>query len=116
MTLDFQDWDYRVLCPLLPGERALFGDVARYATMGDRRIGGVAASVASLSFDVIGMPGTAVADARLRRRSRRTACAPQPTAANASSRATSSVTTRPAAGSCNVGLDQSGTARVTLDW
>ena len=58
VTLDFQDWDYRVLCPLLPGERALFGDVARYATMGDRRINRVEASVESLAFDVTGMPGT----------------------------------------------------------
>lgn len=58
VRLDFQDWDFRVLCPLLPGERALFGDVARYASMGDRRVAGVAASVESVSFDVIGMPGT----------------------------------------------------------
>ena len=57
-SLDFQDWDFRVLCPVLPGERALFGDPTRYATMGDRRIAGVAASVECLSFDVIGMPGT----------------------------------------------------------
>lgn len=58
VTLDFQDWDYRVLCPLLPGERALFGDVARYATMGDRRLAAVSASVEALAFDVIGVPGT----------------------------------------------------------
>ncbi|MFN8644476.1 MAG: hypothetical protein U0802_23505 [Candidatus Binatia bacterium] len=58
MTLAFQDWDFRVLCPLLPGGRALFGDVARYATMGDRRIAAVAASDDAVSFDVIGMPGT----------------------------------------------------------
>jgi hypothetical protein len=58
VTLDFQDWDYRVLCPLLPGGRALFGDVARYATMGDRRVAGVSAGDAHLSFDVLGAPGT----------------------------------------------------------
>ncbi|MBX3027009.1 hypothetical protein KF840_19045 [bacterium] len=58
VALDFQDWDFRVLCPLLPGERALIGDVARYATMGDRRIAGVAASVDALAFDVMGVPGT----------------------------------------------------------
>ena len=57
-ALDFQDWELRVLCPLLPGERALFGDVARYATMGDRRVTGVTASVDGVSFDVIGMAGT----------------------------------------------------------
>jgi hypothetical protein len=58
VTLDFQDWDYRVLCPLLPGERAVIGDVARYASMGDRRINRVVASVEAVAFDVIGMPGT----------------------------------------------------------
>ncbi|MEO8604136.1 MAG: hypothetical protein ABI629_16290 [bacterium] len=58
VELPFQDWDYRVLCPLLPGERALFGDVARYATMGDRRVANVAFSATQLSFDVSGMPHT----------------------------------------------------------
>lgn len=58
LTLPFQEWDYRVLCPLLPGERALIGDVAQYATMGDRRIGSVVATVEALAFDVIGVPGT----------------------------------------------------------
>ena len=37
VQLAWQDWDYRVLCPLLPGDRALFGDVGKYATVGDRR-------------------------------------------------------------------------------
>jgi len=58
VELDFQDWDYRVLCPVLPGERALIGDVARYATMGDRRVGNVAASATQLAFDVMGVPRT----------------------------------------------------------
>ena len=124
VTLDFQDWDYRVVCPLLPGGRALFGDVARYATMGDLRIGGVAASVDSLSFDVIGMPGTAVAvhgyaaqpphsvRAATYRSERELARA---SAADATAR---DVFCHDASGRwvVNVGLDQSGTARVTLDW
>jgi hypothetical protein len=61
VTLEFQDWDYRILCPLLPGERALIGDVGRYATMGDRRIAHVEASDEALAFDVMGVPGTTAA-------------------------------------------------------
>jgi hypothetical protein len=57
VELAFQDWDYCVLCPLLPGDRALFGDVARYATVGDRRIAGIEASAETISFDVRGVPG-----------------------------------------------------------
>jgi hypothetical protein len=34
--LDFQDWDYRVLCPVLPGDVTVFGDVAA-PTAGDHR-------------------------------------------------------------------------------
>lgn len=60
VELDFQDWDYRVLCPLLPGERALIGDVGRYATMGDRRIADVEASAERLAFDVLDVPGAVV--------------------------------------------------------
>jgi hypothetical protein len=60
VELTWQDWDLRVLCPVLPGERALFGDVGKYATVGDRRIAAVEAADASLSFDVLGAPHTAV--------------------------------------------------------
>ena len=57
VALEFQDWDFRVVCPLLPGERALLGDVGRYASMGDRRLAAIAASEEELSFDVLGVPG-----------------------------------------------------------
>jgi hypothetical protein len=60
VELAWQDWDLRILCPLLPGERALFGDVGKYATVGDRRIAAVDASADGLSFDVLGAPHTAV--------------------------------------------------------
>lgn len=58
VALAFQDWDFRVVCPLLPGDRALIGDPRLYACMGDRRIAGVEASVEALAFDVFGVPGT----------------------------------------------------------
>jgi hypothetical protein len=32
------EWQLRVLCPLLPGGIAVFGDVFRYACAGDRRL------------------------------------------------------------------------------
>ena len=64
VELAWQDWDLRILCPLLPGERALFGDVGKYATVGDRRIAAVDASADELSFDC---------SARRTRRSRFTA-------------------------------------------
>ena len=122
VTLDFQDWDYRVVCPLLPGGRALFGDVARYATMGDLRVGGVAASVDSLSFDVIGMPGTAVAMHGYAAQPPHSVRAATYRSERALARASAAdATARDVfwhdASGCwvvNVALDQSGTARVTL--
>jgi hypothetical protein len=54
------DWDYRVLCPLLPGEIAVIGDPARYATAADRRLGGVRASGEGVAFDVLGAPSERV--------------------------------------------------------
>ena len=60
VTLEFQDWDYRVLCPLLPGEITVFGDVAKYATTADRRIARIEAIDAGVSFDVAGAAGTLV--------------------------------------------------------
>jgi hypothetical protein len=60
MTLDFQDWALHVLCPLLPGDLAVFGDVSKYATAGDRRFGGISCDGAVVSFDVLGAPGEAV--------------------------------------------------------
>jgi hypothetical protein len=60
MELPFQEWDYRVLCPLLPGDIAVFGDVTRYATVGDRRIAYITSSCGGVSFDVLGVPDTVV--------------------------------------------------------
>ncbi|UCE85513.1 MAG: hypothetical protein JSU66_14410, partial [Deltaproteobacteria bacterium] len=54
------DWDYRVLCPLLPGDLTLFGDVTRYATAGDRRLRGIRSVRRGLALDVLGAPGERV--------------------------------------------------------
>ncbi len=54
------DWDYRVLCPLLPGELAVLGDPDRYATAGDRRLGGVWPTPEGVALDVLGAPGERV--------------------------------------------------------
>jgi hypothetical protein len=53
-------WDYRVLCPLLPGELAVVGDPERYATAGDRRLSGVRATPDGVACDVHGAPGERV--------------------------------------------------------
>jgi hypothetical protein len=50
------DWDYRVLCPLLPGEIAVVGDPDRYATAGDQRLGAVRATPSGVACDVLGAP------------------------------------------------------------
>lgn len=54
------DWDYRVLCPLLPGGIAVLGDPARYATAGDARLRAVRSTPEGVAFDVLGAPGEAV--------------------------------------------------------
>jgi hypothetical protein len=54
------DWDLRVLCPVLPNETALFGDVDRYASVGDRRIRGIRAAGRGLTCDALGAPGEPV--------------------------------------------------------
>jgi hypothetical protein len=56
------DWDLRVLCPVLPNGKgtALFGDVGKYASVGDRRIRGIRAAGGGLSLDVLGAPGERV--------------------------------------------------------
>ncbi len=59
-TLDFQDWDYRIVCPLLAGAITVFGDVGKYATVGDRRVAEIAATADGISFDVVGAPHTCV--------------------------------------------------------
>jgi hypothetical protein len=60
ITLPFQEWDFRVLCPVLPGEVTVFGDVSKYATVGDRRIAGIRVADGALVFDVLGAPDTVV--------------------------------------------------------
>lgn len=55
LTLGFQEWDYRVLCPLLAGEATVFGDVSKYATVGDRRIASIMATDGTLQFNVLGV-------------------------------------------------------------
>jgi hypothetical protein len=59
-ALRYQEFGYRVLCPLLAGEIALFGDVSRYATLGDRRVGAVRVEGGELRLDVLGAPGEEV--------------------------------------------------------
>lgn len=58
LSLAWQDWDFRVLCPLLPGEMTVFGDVGKYATAGDRRIANIAVCGAGFECDVVGAPDT----------------------------------------------------------
>ncbi len=60
VDLEHQGWDYRVLCPLLPGECAVFGDVSKYATAGDRRVAAISADADHLRFAVEGALDTAV--------------------------------------------------------
>jgi hypothetical protein len=60
-SLGYQEFGYRVLCPLLPGGVALFGDVTKWATLGDRRVSRVEAEDGELRFDVLGAPGEVVA-------------------------------------------------------
>jgi hypothetical protein len=59
--LAWQDFSYTVLCPLLDGELALFGDVSKFATMGDRRIARATATPDGVAFEILGVPGTEVA-------------------------------------------------------
>jgi len=55
-SLSFQDFDYRVVCPVLPGEFALFGDVSKWATVGDHRVAEIEAVAGELRFDLLGAP------------------------------------------------------------
>jgi hypothetical protein len=56
-TLAYQEFGYRVLCPLLPGGIAVFGDVSKFATLGDRRVAGLELRDGTLRCDVLGAPG-----------------------------------------------------------
>jgi hypothetical protein len=57
VELEPQDWDYRILCPILPGEIAIVGDVSRYASAGDARLRDVRATGSGLAFEALGSPG-----------------------------------------------------------
>lgn len=59
-ALGWQDWSYRILCPLARGEITVVGDVGKYATAGDRRLAAIRATAAGLAFDVLGVAGTSV--------------------------------------------------------
>lgn len=57
----FQDWDYRVVCPALAGgAAAVFGDLGRYATVGDRLISAVEVRQRTVRFAVHDRPGAVV--------------------------------------------------------
>ena len=56
LELPFQAFDYRIVCPLLPGEITLFGDVSKWATVGDQRISQIEALTDELCFDLLGAP------------------------------------------------------------
>jgi len=59
LTLAPLEWDYRVLSPItIAGgcEIAIVGDVACYATAGDKRVADVRASEEGVSIDVLGSP------------------------------------------------------------
>lgn len=59
--LAWQDFSYTVLCPIVAPGLALFGDVTRWATMGDRRVAHVEAGADGIAFDLLGTPGSGVA-------------------------------------------------------
>ena len=61
LQLDFQDWDYRILCPLLPGEITVFGDTSKYATAGTKRLANIRQEGNTLSFTVEGAENEEVA-------------------------------------------------------
>jgi len=44
------------VCPLLKGEIALFGDVSKWATVGDQRISEIELAADELRFDLLGAP------------------------------------------------------------
>jgi hypothetical protein len=57
LHLEPRGLDYRILCPLLPGDIAVFGDVSRYAAASDRRLRVREAADDSVTFDVLGGDG-----------------------------------------------------------
>ncbi len=60
VELGWQEWDYRVLCPWFAPGLTLFGDVGKWATVGDRRLAAIRSVPGGLAFDVVGVPGSTV--------------------------------------------------------
>jgi hypothetical protein len=56
ISLDPLDWDFRILCPVLPPGITLFGDVTKYATVGDRRVSSIRPVPGGIEFEVLGAP------------------------------------------------------------
>ena len=61
LDLAWQDFSYTILCPVLRSGLALFGDVSKYATAGDRRLARIAETADGVRFDVLGAPGEEIA-------------------------------------------------------
>jgi hypothetical protein len=57
VELEPEAWDYHILCPVLPGEIAIVGDVSRYVSAGDARLRGVRATGSGLALEALGGPG-----------------------------------------------------------
>jgi hypothetical protein len=57
VDLEPRAWDYRILCPILPGEIAILGDVSRYVSAGDARLRDVRATGSGVVFEALGAPG-----------------------------------------------------------
>jgi hypothetical protein len=60
VDLEFQEWDYRIVCPLLSGDMTVFGDTGKYASVGDRRVARIRNGDGELRFQVRGAPNTCV--------------------------------------------------------
>jgi hypothetical protein len=53
-------WSLHTLCPVLPGEVAVFGDLRRYASLGDRRVRTLRAEGGAILCELVGAPGERV--------------------------------------------------------
>jgi len=60
LVLAWQEFDLRVLCPLLPRGLTIVGDVEKYATAGDRRVARISATPDGVGFEVLGVAGERV--------------------------------------------------------
>jgi hypothetical protein len=113
-TLAYQDFGYRVLCPLLPGEVAVFGDVSKFATLGDRRVAQLRAVEGEVAFNLLGAPGELVAVEGFAARAPRGARAWSPAAGTAPVELAYEGAAR--RWRLRVPLDSTGQASVTLSW